>query len=459
MDDPASLRIVLNLVAVGALLVLSGFFSSAETAVFTLTKVQIQRLREGHTLADRTIVRFVDNPNRLLITSLLGNIFINTAFVTLMTSVALYVGALGDWNPGATLAGSMVVTTAVLLIFGEIAPKTYAIRNAERVARLIAVPLWGAAVILTPIRRVMRMVVDLVARALGSAGHDADAVTEEEIREVVSTGEAAGSIEESERELIHRIFELRELVAKDVMVPRTEIVCVRTDERVRDVLAIAGQVGHSRLPVYEENVDYIVGIFHVKDFPQWYSSDIVESTLASLISDGSTTDQGTLIRPPLFLPETKRLDALLIDLSNEGTQMAVLLDEYGGTAGVVTLEDIVEEIVGEILDEYDERAEPELGSELNLDALRRDGVTFPAKTSLKTAGRLLRVAFDAGSADTLGGYVYTLFGKLPEIGETMVDEHGFTFQVTAMTGTRVQQVVVKRDQGHGKSPDPREGDV
>ncbi|MEO2006445.1 MAG: hemolysin family protein [Candidatus Poribacteria bacterium] len=455
MDDPASLSIVLNLVPIVALLVLSGFFSSAETAVFTLTKVQVQRLREENTLVNRTIVEFVDNPNRLLITSLLGNIFINTAFVTLMTSIALSVGETAEWNPGATLVGSMVVTTVVLLIFGEIAPKTYAIRNAERVARLIAVPLWGTAVALTPIRRVMRMVVDLVARVLGSGAHDADAVTEEDIREVVSTGEAAGSIEEGERELIQRIFELRELTAKDVMVPRTEMVCVETDQRVRDVLTVAETVGHSRLPVYEDRMDNIVGIFHVKDYPQWYASDIADATLASLISEGSTTAQGTLIRPPLFLPETKRLDALLLEFSNQGIQMAVLLDEYGGTAGVITLEDIVEEIVGEILDEYDDQAEPELGSELDLDTLRRDGVDFPAKTTLKTAGRLLRVTFDTESGDTLGGYVYTLFGKLPAVGEVMVDEHGFAFEVTAMTGTRIQHVVVRRDHEPDTSTDRR----
>ena len=457
MDDPASLSLILSLIPVGLLLVLSGFFSSAETAVFSLTKVQVQRLREDSTLVNRTVVQFVDNPNRLLITSLLGNIFVNTAFVTLMTSISLSAGAMAGWGPGATLVGSMVVTTVVLLIFGEIAPKTYAIRNAERVSQLIAVPLWATAVALTPIRRIMRYVVDSVARLLGSGGHDADAVTEEEIREVVSTGEAGGAIEEGERELIHRIFELRELMAKDVMVPRTEMVCVETDETVRDVLSLAESVGHSRLPVYEENVDNIVGIFHVKDYPQWYGSDIADATLASLISrEGSTTAKGTLIRPPLFVPDTKRLDALLVDFSTEGTQMAMLLDEYGGTAGVVTLEDIVEEIVGEILDEYDDQAEPELGSELNLDTLRRDGIDFPAKTPLKTAGRLLRVTFDAESGDTLGGYVYTLFGRLPELGESIADEHGFAFEVTMMSGTRIQHIVVKRQEPEEPTETPED---
>lgn len=453
--DPASLGFLLGLAPVGVLLVMSGFFSSAETAIFSLTKVQVQRLREDDTLVNRKIVQFVDNPNRLLITSLLGNIFINIAFVTLMTSMALSLGKALAWSQGATLAGSMVVTTVVLLIFGEIAPKTFAIRNAERVARLIAVPLWGTAVALTPLRRVMRAIVDAVGRALGSAD-DADAVTEAEIRDVVSTGEAEGSIEEGERELIHRIFELRELMAKDVMVPRTEMVCVETDQIVRDVLALAESVGHSRLPVYAGHVDNIVGVFHVKDMPQWYGSDIGDVTLESLISQGgSTTAQGTLIRPPLFLPDTRRLDALLLDLSNEGTQMATLLDEYGGTAGIVTLEDIVEEIVGEILDEYDEQAEPELGSELDLDTLRRDGVDFPAKTTLKTAGRLLGVAFDVESGDTLGGYVYTLFGRLPSVGESVADEHGFDFEVTRMSGTRIQNIIVKRQEesDHAATPE------
>ena len=379
MDDP-SLSLYLGPALIVTLLTFSAFFSSAETAIFSLTKVTIQRLREAESSrSSRAILAFVENPRRLLITSLLGNTFVNIAFATIVTSMVWQFGThLFGWSDATSLVVATVSSTFVLLLFGEIAPKTYAIQNSERVSRWIAPPLWFISVVLAPIRAVMRFIVDGVIRLIGGAPVGESSVTQEEIREVVVSGEAGGVIESHERKLIDRIFELRESQAKDVMVPRMEMICVESVKTLRDALLVARSVGHSRIPIYEGNVDNIIGVLNVKDVPATYADPAIKDrSLTEIIaseSTGNSVETETLIRSPLVLPETRRLDSLLRDFSDEGAQMAILIDEYGGTAGLVTLEDIVEEIVGEIMDEYDELIEPELVEEWTPELMRTQGV-------------------------------------------------------------------------------------
>ncbi len=446
MDDPASLSLRLTLIAV--LLAVSGFFSSSETAVFSLTKLQVQRLRDESSALNQIILRFVDNPRRLLITSLLGNTFVNTAFATLVTSLALVLGMqVMGWSEATALMAATGSGTVLLLLFGEICPKTFALRRADRVARLVVIPLWAASWVLAPLRYLIRTLVDLTLRVLGIGGSvTSAAVTEDEIRESVTTGEESGIIQRDERRLIDRVFHLREMLAKDIMVPRTDMICVDIDLTVTQAFETAEGVGHSRIPVYQDRVDNVVGILHVKDVPRWRDNAVRDARLRDLVAapgDGSSADTASLLRPPLLLPETKRVDALLRDFSAEGTYMAILLDEYGGTAGLITVEDIIEEIVGEIVDEYDELTEPILEEDFTDELLSTEGVQLPAKLSLRTASRVLRTPLDTDVADTIGGYVYSLVGRIPSVGESVVNERGIVFDVTAMTGSRIQRVLVR----------------
>jgi CBS domain containing-hemolysin-like protein len=451
-----------RLALMGVLLVLSAFFASSETAVFFLSKLQVRRLRDDDSLVGRALLHFVDHPRQLLITSLLGNNLVNIAFTTLIASTALAVGvgALG-WRPATAAIAATGASTVLLLFFGEITPKTYALKNAERLARFLALPLWATAVALSPLRHLLRITVDAVGRILGvPSTTGASRVTEEEFREVIHTGQVTGGIRREEHQLIHRILALREMMAKDIMVPRPEMVCLDAETPIERAFDVARAVGHSRLPVYRGNFDNVVGVLHVKDYPNWRASPLNGLSLAEITDrrvELNPHQPNTLIRPPLFVPETKRLDALLRDFAREGTQMAVLLDEYGGTAGIVTVEDVIEEIVGEIVDEYDALLDDvEVIEDFSPDMLRREGVQLPAKLSLRTAARILRQEFPTDVADTVGGYVYSLLGRVPATGETATDGRGLEFQVVAMTGTRIQKVLVRSSAGDVMPPEIEE---
>lgn len=430
------------------LLFFSALFSGAETAVFSLNRLQVQRLRKEKNRINRILLSFLEDPRQVLITTLVGNNLVNVAFATLMASWWMEASSsLGGWDTGTVLAMAMGVSTGLLLFFGEIAPKTYALRYAEPLARWVALPIFWVYVALTPVRGVLRVVLDAVGKLFGFRDLSSnELVTKEEFRKTVNDSEATGALRETERDLIHRIVDLREISARDIMVPRTEMVCVDSSVTLKVAFDIAQSVGHSRLPVYEDDLDNILFVLHVKDYPHWSHLDVLCCSLQELAerrAEWFPNARESLLRKPLFLPETKRLNALLRDFALEKTQMAILLDEYGGTAGLITLEDIIEEVTGEILDEYDAFMEPDLAENISPERLREEGILLPAKLSLRIAGRLLRIPFDTEMADTVGGYVFGLFGRVPSVGESVRDEKGLVFQVVAMTGTRIQKVLVR----------------
>ncbi|GIX05711.1 MAG: hemolysin [Candidatus Poribacteria bacterium] len=447
MDDPSTL-FSFSPFLLPILLLFSAFFSSAETAVFSLSAWEVHRLRERPVGINRMLLGLVDNPRRLLITSLIGNTFVNIGFATLFTSLSLRI--VHDRMGAATSTALTVATvgsTALLLLFGEIAPKTYAIRYAYRMARLVAPVLWLFSWLLTPLRWLVRLAVDLTLRVVGAQGMEVSGtVTQEEIREIVRSGEEMGALAETEGRVIERILELREMTAKDIMVPRTDMVAVPITTSVEEALQVAKVAGHSRLPVYQQTLDQVVAIFVVKALPRVrHLPGLMEKSLGTLLEELSRSPRTreTLLHSPLIVPESRRLDALLRDFSQAGIQMAIVVDEYGGTAGLVTLEDVIEVIVGQIVDEYDELIEQDLGEELTGEALER-GIQLPARMSLRLARRLLRAPLHSQEADTLGGYVYHLLGRVPVPGETVQDEQGFEFAVIAMSGARIQRVLVRR---------------
>ncbi len=432
------------------LLMLSGFFSCSETAMFTLSRSQIRRRRDSKSLISRRIVMFVDNPRNLLNTSLIGNAFVNAAIATVVASSwQQIVDEVFKWSDQYAASAAVVSATLLTLFFGEIGPKTFAIRHADRVSAIIALPLWLCSHLLTPLRLSMRWAIDMVVRVFRLRNPSAEpAVTEEEIRGAADAGAETGQIETDERRLIDRVFELRNTQAKDILVPRTEMVCVEKGQTLRAALETARSVGHSRLPVYEETPDKIVGVLHVKDLPIHFPGQPdLDATIEKLMERMSNRPEGeeTLIRPPLKAPESKPLHALLNDFSDAGTQMAILLDEYAGVAGLATLEDIIEEIVGEIVDEYDDGDElEEEAEEYDLTLLDRGGIPLPAKTSLRVASKLLGASFNDEDAVTLGGYMFNLFGQAPSTGDSVTDELGYTFTVTEMNGERILTALVTR---------------
>ena len=433
-----------SLVGLGLLLFFSGFFSGSETALCALTQVQIERLRNEKRKTSTAIVNFVDNSRRFFITILLGNTFINIAFATICTDLILKSQLFGENIPGwIEFVISNILITLLLLIFGEIPPKTYAIKHAEAFSRITARPLWIFSILILPLRSILRGITDFLVPLFGdSHTPEPEQLTAENFKAIVSMYEGQ-ELDEDEREILGNILELRNIEAKEIMVPRTEMVAVETSVSIQEVIDKAKAVGFSRIPVYRRQIDDICGIFHVKDLPFWQHVDIRNLTIEDFLAKrrllGKPQFEDTLVRQPFFVLETKKIADLLSDLIHGKTKMAILLDEYGGVSGIVTIEDIMEEVVGDIIDEHDNSLQsPEI-------IQRPDNPTvieMSSRVSVREINQRFQLKIDKEIADTVGGYVFGLFGRVPSIGEFIVDENDVKFEVAAVEENFIGAVIM-----------------
>ncbi len=447
-------RLASYLVGLGLLMLCSAFFSGSETALSALTRTQIQRMRRERKKRSSAVVRFLDDPRRLFITVLFGNTLVNMAFIT-VTGALIYDDLFQGRNPGAAYVVAILIETGVLLLLGEITPKTFAIRNAERMSRWVASPLWVFSRLIFPFRRVLRFFTDRLLPVFGVHSMlDTVPVTSEEIRATVQVRTEEGDIDEREGQILSNIFELQDTKAKEIMIPRTKMKCVEVSATIREAFRRAIREGYSRLPVYRQSLDNICGIFYVKDLPRW--KDLNTERLGKRQLEDLTIDEflthvpilnalnpgheNTLIRPPFFVFKTRNIGALMREMTHRKQQMAILLDEFGGVVGLATAEDIVEEVVGEIEDEYD--AAP--GQDVVPEAGRANSYRVPGALSLRTLNRRLKLSLDISLADTVGGYVTNLAGTLPQEGDLLRDEaHDIRFEVLEMAGNRIGSVRVQ----------------
>jgi len=403
-------------IALLVLLGISALLSAAETALLAANRLRLQQLDEAGDRRARTVRRLLEEPGRLLTTLLAGDNIVNVAATVLATSVFI---AVFGWPRGVPYA--IVGIVLMILIFGEIVPKTIAAKYADRFSLALARPLAALSTILSPVVGILSALGSIVVRPFGGRVNlTSPLVTEEEIRELVKVGEEEGVIEEAEREMIHSIFEFGDTVAREVMVPRIDMVCVADTETVSGALRLIRTEQHSRLPVYHGTIDQIVGIVHVKD-------------LMSAVQDGrSEAPVKDAARPAYFIPESKPLDSLLREMRRRKTQMAIVVDEYGGTAGLVTTEDLLEEIVGPILDEYD--VEERLVEVVNESVALIDG-----RASLQEVNEVLHLDLPVGEVDTIGGFIYSLLGHVPAQGESVTYD-GVELFVERLEGHRVARV-------------------
>jgi len=414
------------------LLALSAFFSSSETALFSLSLVQVRRLREAGGRSGRAVAELLAYPRRLLITILVGNMVVNAALASVVAAVATEL--VGDEG----LAIAIALSTVLLLVFGEVTPKTFAVRHAEGLARVVALGLlWFARAIL-PVRFVLRHVTNGLLFLLRRGRLPAEPLlTRREIAAALEVGEAEGAIEEHEREILEHIMEFRQLDVRELMVPRTEMVCVDERATVGEALAVVRSSGHTRLPVHSGDVDAIWGVFDVRDLPGWRDRDILGRRIRDFVEDEALKRPGArraLVRPAFLVPETRHAGDLLRDMRESGSQMAILLDEYGGTSGLVTLRQLADELVGRALVKATRGAPFFRMVEGRLRLL--------GETRLRDVNRELALDLPTGRADTVGGYVLDLFGRLPRAGETTQDER-FRFRVLRLSGRRVAAVDIE----------------
>ena len=432
-----AISIALHLAGLGLLLFLSAFFSGSETALFSLSKTQIERFRQGTVRRGMIAVRLLDTPRKLLITILVGNMFVNVAAASLIASFAI--ALLG--NKGAGVAAG--VTMILLLIFGEITPKTIAVHNSETISRLVAYPIQLFSKLIFPLRITLRVVTNFLIRFMGGNSVPVeDRLTTEELRAMVDIAEEEGSIKQGEKEMLNTIFDLRNITAAEIMTPRTEMICTSEDSALQQVLELAHTVGQSRIPVYKGDMDDICGIAYVRDLAMWRHHNIRDMTIKEFRLKHEEIWQGgkdTLIRPPFFVPETRTAMDLFQDFSDEGVQMAILLDEYGGTAGLVTMEDLIEEVVGEINDEYDVPSE-------DFRVLDDLSTAVSGRASIRNVNRKLSLGLSVEEdIDTIGGYVIHLFGRIPDRGEVL-SANGLEFEISEVTRKSVTEIIIRKIQ-------------
>jgi putative hemolysin len=409
-----------ELLALGLLLLLSAFFSGSETALFAANRLKLRALKEDGNRNARVALSLLEHPARLLSTLLIGNNIVNTG--TAVVATATLVRLLGP-ERGSVYA--FVAVTLLLLLFGEITPKTFAAHHAERLALFAARPIQWMAAILTPVNRLLSLMTNLFARPLGGRVRpDAPLVTEEEIQTLVRMGEEQGVLEQEEREMIHSIFEFGDTVVREVMVPRVDIVAVEASAPIEAVLQIVREHGHSRIPVYDDDIDHVVGTIHVKDL----LSGFREGRLAGVAR--------AFARPAYFVPDTKRIDELFREMRRKKVHMAIAVDEYGGTAGLVTIEDLLEEIVGPIQDEYDVEEPP-------IKVLNEQVALVDGALHLEEVNAALGISLPVEEVDTVGGFVTSRLGHVPTQGET-VDHDGVELTVERVDGNRIIQVKVTK---------------
>lgn len=417
MDAPGS---PLGYVVLAVLLVLSALFSGSETALFAVNRLRMRQMAEEGRRRPALVLRLLAEPGRVLTALLVGNNIVNVTASVLAT--AILVQLLG---PQRGPLYTILIMTFLILIFGEITPKTFAAKYADRLALLIARPAYWLTVALSPIVRVLSMISNLLVRPLGGRVNLASPlVTEEEIRLMVKMGEEEGVIQEDERQMIHSIFEFGDTVAREVMVPRIDMLCVEDTDTLDEVLRIIIEEGHSRIPVYHESIDQIVGVVLVKDL------------LGHLKAGHWSLSAKEVMRPAHYIPETKRLDDLFREMRRKKMPMAIVVEEYGGTAGMVTIEDLLEEIVGPILDEYD--VEEKLVEVINDQVALVDG-----RVSIEEVNELLDLDLPVDEVDTIGGFVYSLLGHVPAQGES-VTFGGAEILVERLDGQRVARLKITR---------------
>lgn len=436
------------LIGLTGLLVLSGFFSGSETALCALTRVQIERLRLEKGSAS-AIVSFVDNPRRLFITVLLGNNLVNVSFAILMLWLVKRV--LPQYTEVIQFATATALSVILMLIFGEMTPKTFAIKHAEFFAKIAAPPLWIFSIIISPLRGLLRRIIDFLVPVFGGHASPTEHLTATDFRDIVDTYHEE-ALPPDERKIVGNILQLRDIEAKEIMVPRTEVVAAPTSNTIQETLKQAKEYGFSRIPVYQEQIDNICGIFYVKDLALWRHAAVNSLTIDAFLEKrdqiSETPSNTSLIREPIFVLETRKIGILLLQLTHEKTKMAILRDEYGGVSGVVTTEDIIEQVVGDIVDEHDKDDSPP-------DLVKHSEAPLLLETSGRMSIRELNQQFELklseDDVDTIGGYVLVLFGRIPSVGESYTDENGIEFEITATEGNAITGLFIKMPVTDGKT--------
>ena len=417
MDDVSGLLIFLFFIC----LVLASFFSSAETAFISSQKLRVRHLAESGDSRAKIVARIIENPEKLLATVLLGINFFETAMATIGTLIAV---SLWGTNLGAALA--TIILTILTLIFAEFVPKSLAARHGEKLALAYALPINLIMKLLYPLIFILNHIGIRVGKLFGES-ETKPTISEAEFHTLISIGHKEGTVEKEEAEMLHNIFEFTDKPVREVMIPRPEVTFIESGTTLADFLRTYKEHPQTRFPVFEENRDKIIGILSIKDI-------LVAQAEGTLSSENSVTH---LIKPPSFAPETKPIGDLLIEMRGNNYHLCIIVDEHGGTAGVVTMEQLVAEIVGPVGEQLiDNPKEYEILDEFTFQI---DGGMHIDETNEK-----MGLGLPTGDYDTVAGFILNLIGRIPRQGE-QIKYKDLKIAITKMTGVKIDEVLITKE--------------
>ncbi len=430
------------------LITVNAILSMARVALINVRKPRLRQLVEEGVASARIAERLADDASRLLATTQLGLVLTSSfaSAVVAITTVQPLATLVEPWLGAASypVVFFFVVFLAALamLILAQLVPEALGVHHSERLTLALARPLNLLATLFMPVVRLVVWISNGIARIFGAGTRsEMPFVTEEEIRTLVDAGEEEGVLEEEEKEMIYSIFDLGDTMTREVMVPRIDVVALEVTTPLLEALETIMQAGHSRIPVFHETIDNIEGLLYAKDLLPYLRDGRIDVPLKGLL------------REAYFVPETKRASELLPDLQQRRVHMAIVVDEYGGVAGLVTIEDLLEEIVGEIQDEYDTE-------EPFVEFVDENEYVFDARVDLDDLNRLMDVSLPTEDNDTLGGFIYTELGKVPAPGDQVAYDD-LEFVVESVAGRRIRKVRVRRylppsiqPEGEPETPDP-----
>ncbi|HPS38328.1 MAG TPA: hemolysin family protein [Candidatus Cloacimonadota bacterium] len=404
------------------LLVLSAFFSGSETALFSLSRLQLKKLENLDTSGAKRVLKMLRKPRQLLITLLLGNTFVNMAISSLATLIAIdYAGAHTGINVSVAVGIQVILTTALILLFGEIIPKLISISAANIIAPAVAPLVRLIQIILFPLVLALEGFSKLVSKKHGPDKHIGQRFTPEEFHKLIQSDSSGNSLEEHEKKMLVGLFRFKEAEISEIYVPRVKISAVEENQSLEELKELIIESGYSRIPVFRETIDDIIGIVYVKDL-------LIYPERCSIKE---------FIRPVWFVTENMKIQTLLNQFKSKKLQVAVVVDEYGGTSGIISLEDILEEIVGEIQDEYDHDETP--------DIVKTGDDTFVISgiLNIRQFNQEFGVDIDPDEYDNIAQYLLENFNHVPSINETFTMEDKIVFEVLESDEKSIKRVQLK----------------
>lgn len=416
------MEIYSQLILLGVLIVLSGIFSASETALTAFKSTDLEEVEKTNPKTAKLLKKWLVRPNEMLTAILLGNNVVNILASSIATVVTFkIVGSSG----GNAIAVATVIMTVIVLVFGEITPKVVAKTYSMKISRLIIGPIYLLSIVALPIIKLLIGITQIISKIFGiKLSNENMMITEEEIKSYISVGSSEGVIEEEEKQMIHSIIEFGDTTAKEVMTPRTSLFMLDGEQTIDEIWDDLIESGYSRIPVYGEDLDDIIGVLYIKD-------------IISYVKEGKTDIQiKTILREGYFVPDTKSIVEILDEFRSTQVHMAIILDEYGGTVGLVTIEDLIEEIIGEIKDEYD------LNEEAEIQKVDENSYKVDARINVEDLNKELHIKIpESEDYESLGGYVLDILGRVAEVDD-IVEYQNIQMKVLEVEKLRVVKILI-----------------